>query len=606
MDTNVTFYVHFNIVQYPLVLGGVTKGSNISPLTSANSTSSGVPMVMPANGSDSAVPLMLYPPGFDLSGFVIFDPVTGDWVSGAGYSVIPANSAPTEDIQPMDDSGTNSAPTAGFYRVVRDGVHFYGLTNGTVLSGTVQFPIEMALDSTDEIAGITFYDVNTSAPLLGASTGRAGSQWVLDWNTSKSFNGDYNIYAEVDFVSDIPVTNVPVMVTVSNVISFPNYFSQVFGNQMWIYAETIPNAAYQLDIYDENTNYLGSFSDYADSGGYISFLWDLTDGNGNTYDSTNFYGVFTVDTSSLSGMSSNISAKSLNAGSANFQTVSLTHKTFGSKVGANGAYPNGGSSPSASANQFWVKEPRWVPNNNWVVAYGLFSSDSAVQAADENMIIGGPGGEWGGVLGTLDQYGLNGNISPGNSAQNGTVFTLQDQASRTNLLGYLADYRYENFYFFGHGNNSAIGAYNGYILTLDQIADALLNVPLSYQIIHAAYHPYRFVLLDGCDTGAGNLCEGFAVPAMTVSTNFFATAGVESRSFVGFKSWKADNISSSNWENYSAMTGWFLADWLSGVLNVQTCVYNAQNDVHISGQKMDTSAVIYGAYDMNSRTITRP
>lgn len=107
----------------------------------------------------------------------------------------------------------------------------------------------------------------------------------------------------IDYASDTPAVSVPVTVTVSNVISFPNYFSRVFGNQMWIYAETIPNAAYQIDMYDENTNYLGSFVDYADGGGYISFLWDLTDGNGHTFDSTNFYGVFTVDTSSLSSMS---------------------------------------------------------------------------------------------------------------------------------------------------------------------------------------------------------------------------------------------------------------------------------------------------------------
>ena len=71
---------------------------------------------------------------------------------------------------------------------------------------------------------------------------------------------------------------------------------------MWIFAQTIPNAAYEIDIYDENTNYLGSFLDNADSSGYISFLWDLTDYNGNPSDSTNFYGVFTVDTSSLQAM----------------------------------------------------------------------------------------------------------------------------------------------------------------------------------------------------------------------------------------------------------------------------------------------------------------
>ena len=79
---------------------------------------------------------------------------------------------------------------------------------------------------------------------------------------------------------------------------------------MWVYAETIPNAAYQLDIYEENNNYLGTFYDYADSGGYVSFLWDLTDGNGHTFDSTNFFGVFTVDSRHCSGAGSGINAVS--------------------------------------------------------------------------------------------------------------------------------------------------------------------------------------------------------------------------------------------------------------------------------------------------------
>ena len=130
--------------------------------------------------------------------------------------------------------------------------------------------------------------------------------------------------------------------TVNNAISFPNYFSRVFGSQMWIYAATIPNASFSIDMYDENTNYLGTFADYADGSGIISFLWDLTDGSGNTFDSTNFLGVFTVDTSSSPNLVSQAAVKSVNA--ASFQTASLTKKTFSNKIKANGVYPNTSSS----------------------------------------------------------------------------------------------------------------------------------------------------------------------------------------------------------------------------------------------------------------------
>ncbi|MGH7953043.1 MAG: hypothetical protein ACREFE_14165 [Limisphaerales bacterium] len=93
---------------------------------------------------------------------------------------------------------------------------------------------------------------------------------------------------------------------------------------------------------------------------------------------------------------------------------------------------------------------------------------------------------------------------------------------------------------------------------------------------------------------------------MTVSTNFFAGAGVESRAFLGYKSWKVDNITQFNWENYSGMTGEFLGDWLVRHYDVQTCVSNAVNDVYKDGASMDSSVVIYGAEDMNIGTRTRP
>jgi len=623
-DTNITVFVHSNIVQYPPASPGGGGSGNISPFVPDGmggassepvSTTPDMLMVMPAGGSSSAAPLMIYPSGFDLSGFTIFDPATGESVSGNGYSI----SAPSMDtmqaggVWPMDAGSGDTNQYTGFYQVARDGVHIYGMTNGMVLSGDMQFSIELALDSTDEVVGVTFYDENNS-PIVGASAQGAGNRWILDWNTPMVANGDYNIYAELDYASDAPAVSVPVVVTVSNVISFPNYASQIFGSQMWIYAQTIPNAAYQIDMYDENTNYLGAFTGSADSSGLISFIWDL---GGLT--STNFSGVFTVDTSSLSGMSSGMSVKSLNASSPSFQTASVAKKTLGSTVRANGvrangATPNAGSS-SASANQLWAKEPAWTPNNNWVIAYASLTGDVIVDENAKDMILGGRGEDtdWGGVIGTLDEYGLNGNLSPGNNGHAGTVFTLNDTNSRSQLLSYLADHRYENFYFFGHGNNSVISAYNSAVtaLTRDQIAYALDNVPLSYPIRHDAEHPYRFVFIDACNTGKGNFCEAFGIPAITVSTNFFASADVESRAFVGFTKPTGFDPSLSSGDpngvpNRSIAAAYFMQEWLSGQYDLQTIIQNAENAFGYPIYKMSSSAVIYGAYDLMRFTRTRP
>jgi hypothetical protein len=424
------------------------------------------------------------------------------------------------------------------------------------------------------------------------------------------------------------------LITVDNAISFPNYFSQIYGDQMWIYAVTFPDAAYTLDMYDDNTNYLGTFEGNADDTGTISFLWNLVDDNGDTSDSTNFFGVYTVDTSGEPEVVSKVAPRA--ASSSTYLATTPANKTMFNKFEE--PHPNDGST-AVSANQLWAKEGTWSPNNNWVVCYASLTGDGTVDARATYMIVGGEGSptDYDGVLGTLDAYGLHGNLSPGNNAQNGTVFTLQDSPTRSSLLGYLGDNRYENFYYFGHGNNSAISAYNASVTGINeqQLAYAIGNVPLSMNdgdpvfdgwdpdvptmmqptmspsIIHAALHPYRFVWLDACDTGQGNFCEAFGIPAVNVSTNFFAAAGVESRAFIGFmrETGFDDSNSSSDpngWPNRSIFLHEFLDYWLSNAYNLNTIVQNAQTSFGNYGYDMDSSVIIYGAYDMFNNTTTRP
>ena len=45
------------------------------------------PVAKRADGSGSAVPLCIFPPDSDLSGYLILDPSSGEWVSGNGYTV---------------------------------------------------------------------------------------------------------------------------------------------------------------------------------------------------------------------------------------------------------------------------------------------------------------------------------------------------------------------------------------------------------------------------------------------------------------------------------------------------------------------------------------
>jgi hypothetical protein len=210
-------------------------------------------------------------------------------------------------------------------------------------------------------------------------------------------------------------------------------------------------------------------------------------------------------------------------------------------------------------------------------------------------MLGGGEGVWGGVIHTLCDYGLGDQLSPGNVDQS-SAFALDGAAARTNLLNDLADCQFRNFYFLGHGSASAIGGYApASRITFYDIQKKLGNYLTSAKPL--TDHPYRFVFIDGCSAGSGNLCEAFGIPAMTVSTNFFTSAGIWSRCFVGFKSWK--NFNPEQWTWYSLMIGGFFDDWEQNQFTIQECVDRARTGVHNSHQVlMDSSVVIYGATNM--------
>lgn len=522
------------------------------------------------------------------SNIVIYPPNGSGGTNGGGGIPDPGNTNGAF-------GSTNSFPsTFGFYQVVRDGAHIYGLTNNSTLSGEVQMPIEIAVNSTNQISSVTFYNSADDSPVIGASafTNSTG-RWIFDWNTRMVSNGSNNIYAEVDFITDNPVTssNLPVSINISNIISFPNYFTRIFGGQMWLYAETIPNAAYQIDMYDDSNSYFGSFGGSADGSGVISFLWDLTDGNGYTFTSTNFTGVFGV-TFSLVNIQTNLFVKggSIGAGSPTF------HKLVKNAKGS-GVRPNG--TGSSSATQTWAVEGNWGSYDKFAVAYAPVNDSSTTTFRISEMMVGGDGGQDGGVVSALANYGFGYQLSPGNTAQS-AAFQMASSTDRSNLLSYLADANYRNFYFFGHGNADVIAAYNTAetAITSRTIANKLGNFLSGSKPEN--FHPYRLVFIDGCNTGKGKFCEAFGIPAQTANTNYFANANVRSRAFLGFK--KEVLFNEAQWDWRSIMLGGFFADWMSG-LQLQFCVGNAQAGIHSSYfQKMDSSAVIYGAIDLTKNS----
>ncbi|MGH7990766.1 MAG: hypothetical protein ACREDS_11335, partial [Limisphaerales bacterium] len=273
-DTNITFFVHSNSVNYPdLILGGGGSGSEAADGAETI-------MAMPANGSGEAVPLAIYPPGFDLSGLIIFDPATEEWVSGKGYTISPAteNDVQAGGAQPDDGSDDTNSYT-GFYRVVRDGAHLYGLTNGTVLSGLVALPIELG-NTNGSISTISLTE-DDSPVGNSIQTAPLSSPLALIVDTTLMSNGVHEVSASARWddtngglwEADSP----PVSVTVSNEISFPDWipFFGELGNSLLINAQSAhTNVDWYIDVYDSNTNYIGTFGGHTDDGN-IQVEWNL-------------------------------------------------------------------------------------------------------------------------------------------------------------------------------------------------------------------------------------------------------------------------------------------------------------------------------------------
>ena len=369
-------------------------------------------------------------------------------------------------------------------------------------------------------------------------------------------------------------------------ISFPNYFSRVYGSQMWIYAETIPNASYRIDMYGQNTNYLGYFSGSADSSGTISFLWGLSG-----LSDTNFFGVFSVTPSAQYSQQNAMKQNAFTNATPAFQGL-IT----------NGIVPAaGGGGMASTAIQIWLKELAWSPGDGWAIAYSpVVADDTAGAYSIGQMMIGGDGGDYGGVVSTLGDYGLGAQMSPGNVSQ-AEAFEMNDANTRTNFLSYLADFRYRHCYFFGHGSPVAFGT-RGAVITDNDVASTLHNFPLSQYLLLGMAHPYQFVYIDACDAGKGSLCETFGIPALTVNNQYFALTHVQSRAFLGFKT--TVRFNPNDWVSRSLSLGFFFADWMTPNTTLQSCVNNAVNDVHGSGYNMSSSWVIYGASDLQRNTDT--
>jgi hypothetical protein len=538
--TNRTFFVHSNVVEfYPGGSSGSGGGAPPAP-------GGGGFAAAAAEGSFTTVSY------FDRWMYENREPYLWElekrpplpWEAATWYQSVKQTSGASaaalvaEGGNSLESMSAGCVATIGFYRVVRTGVHLVGPTNKGTLRGEAAVPVEAGIVGTNS-PRLSLYVDGIEAPVASFAPD-SGGRWGFIWNTGFHRNGSHSVYAEASFHGDIPLqfssTN---MVTLSNDFILESFTSQ-FGSQMWIYAElAVPVAAWTIDVFGAQGDYIGTFSDTS-TDGFISFIWDLIDPEGLPRNDETFTAEFSL--------------------SAGFSPAAANEK-------AKKKY----------------KKDKGGQGDAFVVAWAQSASRINAPSRTEELV----------QLGVVDilnnpAHDFPYELSPGNSF-NGGAFRLNNASTQSSLIGYLADSYYANFFWYGHGNASGFGDSGLFIegqpwIDRDDLKSAFKN-----------RSPYRFVFLDGCNTAAGSLCTVFGIPQSEVTAGFFANTGTRSRAFLGAASSTRLPGSRDEHLQYAATLAAFFNEWMSGVAINGSLARAKQN----AGWPLEDSYKIWGAVNLN-------
>lgn len=406
--------------------------------------------------------------------------------------------SPTPMGGPVPDGGsggTAQTPGTGFYRVVRDGAHLVGLTNGAVLSGVVNLPIELA---NNEGAVSTVSVTENETPIgnsLQVTPNINPLSTTLD--TTLLTNGVHMISASArwdDTNGGLWEAESPaISVTVSNEISFENWmptFGEVGNTFIFRATSAHADTDWIVSVYGDNA-YLGYFSGHTYDGD-ISFYYD--------YSGTSL---------------TNISA-------------------FSFEIATEYVDP-------PSPKTYKQTDP-WPYAGGWVMGV----QHAFDNLTDHELLYE----ELNGFLGAAQsQFYVYPTPSGGNpfaiNFQNGN-----ENASWATFRTALYSPYSRNLCYFGHGGPNGIG-YNSHdtnvYIPSKEIASVLHTLPAG----QTNRHVFRFVFLDGCSTAKGDLPESFGVlHKQNVQSIDYYYASMRPSVFCGWSANKVVGFSLGNSINY--------------------------------------------------------
>ena len=261
---------------YGAVTGSGGSGGFFMAMTageSAYDSMAAEPLAVPLDGSGGGAPVAIYPPGFDFSNFNIFDPVTGDSVSGVDYVVSPLvqrTQLALDDLDPLGDpqpnggdSGGSPAPTTGFFRVFHI-PNWLSNFSGYTFDGPTFLPVDYSppdadLDHVDSTTVLIGGQPNDYAQFM-LYTNSVMTNWGVGIYFDLLPNGTNTIQLlttvrQSDVIDGqtpyMVFSNAPAAITIGNLITFTNCDDFIWNGTNYTFnAQTVANVDWEIDIYD--------------------------------------------------------------------------------------------------------------------------------------------------------------------------------------------------------------------------------------------------------------------------------------------------------------------------------------------------------------------
>ena len=432
-----------------------------------------------------------------------------------GFELLVSKTNPTNQDSAVDlnsDADGDNLPYAAEWKlrtnpnVADNPLTLNNLSDNQQISGTgyVNLNISSLVPSST-----TFSLVVDGVVSPDASVEKNGNQWRLVWDTNSTLNGAYTIQLQMQYPGEYGtfglVRGPGKSVTVNNALTFDpltKHIGDTLTINAWVnHFNSSDPVDIVVDFYDENNNHVGYDvmrpQQLLDEHGHGTGLWFIA-------------GQYSPEDDANLPADQNIRA-------AFFEVAKLTQakKDSGQRPSTQGA---------PAQQRTYTKEVSWT-GDDFVVAWswdteawkwgGMWRQDFSHK---HRMIQNG-------VINIIANPALDNEYrvfpSP-NAYGSSSTFSLLNSNDKTTLLNALAAPNSRNFLWFGHGSDWALSNGKGdddfQGITHDEVEEALHNHKYGTEDGTPVrpneginQHPYRLVILIGCETDGVNWCNAFGI-----------------------------------------------------------------------------------------------